>query len=279
MQGKTVVVTGGTSGIGEAAALALARQGARIVLIARDPARADATLAKLRLAGPAVEHASHLADLSRIAEMKRVSAEIAAAEPRIDVLVNNAGAIFGKRELTADGLEATFAVDHMGYFGVTLGLMDRLRGTPEARVVSTASIGHRAGKLDFDDLQMQRGWSSFGAYGRAKLANILFTRALARRLESSGATANCFHPGGVASRFGDNVGPFAQLAKVVFRPALVSPEQGADTLVWLASSPHVAGVTGAYFAKRAQATPSAAARDDEAAERLWAESERIMAAH
>lgn len=277
MQGKIVVVTGGTSGIGEVTAVRLAEQGARIVLIARDRDRADATVAKLHSANAAAEHLAHLADLTTLAEMKRVAAAIAAAEPRIDVLVNNAGAIFPRREVTGDGLERTFAVDHMGYFAVTLGLIERLRATPGARVVSTASVAHRGAKLDFDDLQMERGWSAFGAYGRAKLANILFTRALARRLEASGATANCFHPGAVASRFGDNAGPVAKAAKTLFRRAMVSPEQGAQTLIWLASSPHVTGVSGRYFARRAQATPSAAARDDTAAERLWAESARMAA--
>lgn len=272
MHGKTVVITGATSGIGEIAARRLAEQGARLVLVARDPARADATLRKLAGSG----HAVHLADLSRLREMKRVAAEIAAAERRIDVLVNNAGAVWNARRETEDGLELTFAVNHMAYFVLTNLLRDRLAATPGARVVSTSSDAHRGAALDFGDLQSTRDYSGFRVYGRTKLANVLFTRALARRLEGTGVTANCLHPGFVATRFGTNNG---RVAALLLRAGMalfaISPEQGAKTIVYLASAPEVAGTTGEYFYRCARAEPAAAAQDDAAAERLWQESARL----
>src|SRR6478736_188255 len=175
MQGKTVVVTGGTSGIGEVAAVRLAEKGARVVLIARDQTRAAATLAKLKNANPSATHAAHYGDLSALAEMKRVAGEVAAAEPRIDVLINNAGAVFLSRKTSADGLEMTFAVNHLAYFVVTNILLDRLKATSGARIVSTSSDAHKSGKLDFDDLQLEHGYRAGRAYGTSKLCNILFT--------------------------------------------------------------------------------------------------------
>jgi NAD(P)-dependent dehydrogenase (short-subunit alcohol dehydrogenase family) len=176
MKGKTVVITGGTSGIGEVAALELAQMGARIVLVAREKPRADATLARLRGRAPGLAHTVHYADLTRLAEMKRVAAQIADAEPRIDVLINNAGAMFAARQVTQDGLERTFALNHMGYFVITEGLRERIAAAPGARIVNTASGAHRGATLDFDDLQSERSFSARNAYGRSKLCNILFTR-------------------------------------------------------------------------------------------------------
>ncbi|MBV9330656.1 MAG: SDR family NAD(P)-dependent oxidoreductase, partial [Alphaproteobacteria bacterium] len=226
--GKTIVITGATSGIGEVAALELARQGARLVLIARDRSRAEASLEKLgRVSG--TRHAVHYADLSRISEMKRVANEVAAAEPCIDVLVNNAGAAFTSRRLTEDGLEMTFAINHMAYFVVTNLLLDRLKNAPSARVVSTASDAHRSGRLDFDDLTPER-YSTFRAYGTSKLCNILFTRELARRLAGTNVTANCLHPGFVRTRIGDNNRGVAMIGKLVKLFGL-SPEKGSKTIV------------------------------------------------
>jgi len=275
MQGKTIVITGATSGIGQVAAERLAAMGARIVLVARDRTRGEATLAKLRAASPGVRHTIHYADLSLIAEMKRVAAEIAAAEPRIDVLVNNAGAMFARRRETADGLETTFATNHMAYWVMAHGLRDRLRESAPARVVSTASTAHFGATLDFDDLQTTRNYSAMKAYGRSKLANILFTRALARRAKAVGVTANCLHPGLVATRFADNNGGLFKFGARIVKLFGVSPEKGAETIVHLASSPEVAEVTGEYFYLRKPVATSAAARDDAAAERLWEESRRL----
>lgn len=277
MRGKVVVITGGTSGIGQVAAEQLAGMGARIVLVARSEERAAASLARLRQAGPGVDHAARYADLSSIAATRRLAADIAAAEPRIDILVNNAGALFNNRQLSPDGLEMTFAVNHMAYFVLTEGLRERLAASGAGRIVSTASAAHMGAKLDFDDLQMAKGYSGFGAYGRSKLANILFTRELARRLAGSPVTANCLHPGFVATRFGDNSGGLSQVIFPIAKLFAISPQKGAETIVYLASSPEVATTTGLYFDQRKPKTPSAAARDDDAAARLWAESEKIAA--
>src|SRR5215469_11524078 len=277
MRGKTVVITGATSGIGAIAAERLAQMGARIVLVARDRGRGEAMLAKLNAAGPGLSHAVHYADLARLAEVKRVGAAIAAAEPRIDVLVNNAGAIFSRRAVTADGLERTFALNHMNYFVLTAVLLERLIAGAPARIVNTASNAHRKGKLDFADLQAEKSYSPFTVYGTSKLANILFTRALARRLEGRGVMANSFTPGFVATRFGDQSGlysPFIRIAKLFAETA----EKGAETLVYLASSPEVATVSGEFFQNRRPAGQTADARNDDLAKALWAESERIAAA-
>lgn len=275
MQGKTIAITGATSGIGEVAAIHLAGQGARIVFVARDKARADATLAKLKKSGPAQPHAFHLADLSRLSEMKRIGAALA-AEPRLDVLVNNAGAMFGARHQTEDGLEMTFALNHMAYFVVTTMLLDRLASIPGARIVSTASDAHRGAKLDFDDLQGVRRFDGWRAYCRSKLCNILFTRELARRLAASRATANAFHPGFVATRFGDDAGGvFGKMLVAAKNVTAIAPEKGARTLIHLAASPDVEGITGEYFYKEKIAVPTREARNDDDARRLWEVSEKL----
>lgn len=275
MPARTIVITGGTSGIGEVAAVELARQGARIVLIARNPDRIQTTLPKIRQANPAAEHVAHVADLSRIAETTRVARQIASAESSIDVLVNNAGAMFGKRQVTEDGLEKTFALNHMSYFVVTEILRPVLG--PGARIVSTASDAHRGARLDFSDLQSERGYSGFAAYGRSKLCNILFNRELARRLEGTGVTANCLHPGFVNTRFGEESGGVAAVAIRVAKPlGAISAQEGARTIVHLATSPDVAGMSGGYFYKCRPATPAKEAQSDEDASRLWEESARLM---
>lgn len=276
MSVKTVVVTGGTSGIGEVAAVRLAGQGARIVLVARDKARADATLAKLKAANPGAAHAVHFADLSSIAEMKRVAGEIAAAEPSIDVLVNNAGAVFLSRRESADGLEMTFAVNHMAYFVMTNILLPNLRAG--ARIVSTASDAHRAAKLDFADLQFAaRKYASFTAYGTSKLCNIQFTRELAKRLAGTGIAANCLHPGFVGTRFGSNnaTGVFSRMLRGAIMSFGISPEEGAKTIVYLASSAEVDGKSGGYYYKCAPSTPTAAAQNDADAAKLWDVSAKL----
>jgi NAD(P)-dependent dehydrogenase (short-subunit alcohol dehydrogenase family) len=272
MKGKTVIITGATSGIGEVAAIRLAEQGARIVFTARDKARAGETMTKLRQAGPGADHAVHMADLSRLSEMKRVGA-ILAQEPQIDVLVNNAGALFNKRQETADGLEMTFALNHMGYFVITNLLLNKLK--PGARIVTVASNAHRGAKLKFDDLQSTRGYIGFPVYSKSKLANILFNRELARRTPE-GVTANALHPGFVATRFGDNSGGLMRTVLKVAKPiGAISPEEGAKTIIYLASSPEVAGVTGEYFFECKPTTPTAEARNDADAKRLWEMSEAI----
>jgi NAD(P)-dependent dehydrogenase (short-subunit alcohol dehydrogenase family) len=272
MKGKTLVITGGTSGIGEVAAETLAKMGARIILVARDRSRGNATLARLRDCAPSAVHSIYFADLTRLAEMKRVAAQIADQEQRIDVLINNAGALFATRRLTEDGLEYTFALNHMAYFIVTAGLRERLSASRPARIINTASDAHQAATLDLDDLQSVKNFGAMKAYGRSKLCNILFTRELARRLQGTGVTANCLHPGFVATRFGDQSG--GALSHVVWLAKFfaISPAKGAETIVYLASSPEVGATTGQYYYKCLPSTPSLAARDDRSALLLWQRS-------
>src|SRR5437660_1310042 len=275
MNGKVVVITGATSGLGQVAAEKLAGMGGRIIQIARDRNRGEAAMQRLRQLAPALPHAIYYADLSKLSDVKSVAARIADAEPRIDVLINNAGAMFGSRQLTQDGLERTFALNHMSYFVLTHGLRERLKASAPARVVNTSSNAHRRAGLDFDDLQSAHGYSGFKAYGRSKLANILFTRELARRLARPGVTANCLHPGFVATRFGDQTGGLLSYAVRIAKIFAISAEEGAETLVYLASAPEVANVSGAYFYKCRPATPTQEAQDDTAAQRLWLETAKL----
>jgi len=272
MKGKTIVITGGTSGIGEIAAERLAQMGARIVLIARDKSRGELTLARLNERSSGLDHTVHYADLARIPEMKRVAAEIAQEEPRIDVLINNAGAMFSSRRFTPEGLEFTFALNHMAYFVVTEGLRERLLVSSRARIVNVSSVAHQGARLDFDDLQSAKGFGAMKAYGRSKLCNILFTRELARRLHGTGVTANCLHPGFVATRFGDQSGGvisrFVGFAKLF----AISPEKGAETIIYLATSAAVTETTGEYFYKCQPIAPSLVAQDNRAAALLWERS-------
>ena len=278
MHGKTCIITGATSGIGLATAEALAAKGARLALVGRDRGRGEAALARVHAASSGAGATMHYADLSRMSEVRRLGMDLLAAYPRIDVLVNNAGALFQRRDVTEDGLERTFALNHGAYFLLTQVLRDRLMASAPARVVSVASRAHeRASGLDFDDLNLERGYSGWKAYSRSKLANILFTRELARRLEGTSVTANCLHPGFVASRFGDdNRGLFRWGIGLAKRLTAISETQGAETIVYLASDPAVAGTTGVYFAGARPATPSAVAQDDEVARRLWEISAKIV---
>ena len=272
MRGKTVVITGATAGIGEVAAIRLAEQGARIVFTARDKGRADATLRKLRKAHDA-NHVFHLADLSLLSEMKRIGNAIA-REPAIDVLVNNAGALYGDRRETVDGLEATFALNHMSYFVITNLLLPFLK--PGARIVSTSSRAHRRATLDFADLQSRSGYRGLPVYCKSKLCNVLFTRELARRLSGCGITANCLHPGFVATHFGDESGgllSWGVRAAKLFTG--IAPEAGAKPIVYLASSTDLADVSGAYFNECKLEMPSDAGRSDPDAKKLWRVSAEI----
>jgi len=276
MTGKTVVITGATSGLGLVASGRLAGLGARLVLVARNRAKAEAMLRQLRDKTPSLEAEILIADLLRRDEVRKLAAELPRAAPRIDVLINNAGAIFTRRETTVDGLERTFALNHMAYFLLTVLLLDRLRANAPARIVNVASEAHRNATLDFGDLQTTRGYSGWLAYRRSKLANILFTRELARRLKGSGVTSNCLHPGFVATAFGDNNGgPFRFALAFAKHFMAIAPEQGGETLVYAASAPEIAEASGLYFDKNRPRDPSAAAQDDAAAGLLWRASEQL----
>lgn len=268
MKGKIVVLTGGTSGIGYAAANALAGQGASMILLARDRERGQATIQALPEA-PSQTHRLYVADLSSIADTKRAAAEIAADVPSINVLINNAGGWFGKRELTSEGLERTFAVNHMAYFVMTLGLIEPLRNATRARVINTSSFVHRRQLYDADNLQMERGYSLNGAYARSKLYNELFTAELARRWQVFGITANSFSPGFVNTKFGAGQGGWMEPYYRFIRRFGKTPTQGAETMLYLATSPDVADITGEYFEGSRIAKPGKAARDPKAALDLW----------
>ncbi|HEV8027158.1 MAG TPA: SDR family oxidoreductase [Stellaceae bacterium] len=275
MQGKVCVITGATSGIGLVAAERLAAMGARLLLVGRDPARGEAALRAIKARTPRADLRIVYGDLSRLSEMNRVAGEIAALQPRIDVLINNAGAMFQERGVTEDGLERSFALNHMSYFVLTNRLKDRLVAAGPARIVNTASGAHQGQSLDFADLQSERNYRGLRVYGRSKLANILFTRELARRLTGTGLTVNCLHPGFVATRIGENNNLIFRVGLAIAKRFALSPEKGAETIVYLASSPEVASVSGGYFYQSRPATPSTAARDDATAKRLWDESARI----
>ncbi len=276
MTGKVCLVTGATQGIGRAAALALAGMGATVAVVGRSPERTAAAVAAIRGQTGNSSVDALLADLSDQSQVRRLAHEIHARYPRLDVLINNAGGIFAQRRETVDGLELTFALNHLAYFLLTNLLLDRLIASAPARIVNVASGAHRSPRgLSFDDLQMRRGYFSFRAYARSKLANVLFTRELARRLAGTGVTANAVHPGLIHSGFGGNNGPIWDFMYLFINALARPPEAGADTVVYLAAAPEVEGVTGGYFHQRRPAAISPAARDAAAARRLWQASEQL----
>jgi NAD(P)-dependent dehydrogenase (short-subunit alcohol dehydrogenase family) len=276
MIGKTVLVTGATAGIGEVTARELARRGARIILVGRSLERCKATAAMIsrETGNTAVEY--HVADLSSQAEVRKLAREFLDRNDRLDVLVNNAGAFFTKRLESVDGIEMTFALNHLGYFLLTNLLLDALKVASPSRVVSVASEAHRfVSKIDFDDPQGAKKYGGWHAYSQSKLANILFTAELARRLAGTGVTANCLHPGFVASNFTAGNGAMGWMLRRGAGLFAISTDEGAKTSIYLASSPQVEGVTGKYFAKEKPAEPTRAARDEAAAARLWDLSEEL----
>ena len=289
MDGRTVVITGGNAGIGRETAVGLAAMGAHVVITSRDEQRGARAVEEIRgRAGSSTVEVLPL-DLASFASIRRFAADLQGRVDRIDVLVANAGLILRRRELTADGFEATFGINHLGHFLLTNLLLDRLRASAPSRVVVVASDAHKSAKrgLDFDDLQSERGFRWGKVYARSKLANIYFARELARRLAGTGVarrlagtgvTSNSLHPGFVRSEFGQggDLGALYGFGLRTFaRPFTISPEAGARTSIHIASSPELAETTGAYFAKSAPATPTPIAQDDDAARRLWEISEQL----
>ena len=273
MDGEVCVVTGATSGIGKATATALARLGAQVVLVGRDRGRGEATAAEVAAAGASPPRLE-IADLASMAQVRALAGRLGALE-RIDVLVNNAGLMAGQRRVTADGFDEVFAVNHLAPFLLTSLLLGQLTAAAPARVITVTSGAHTGARLDLDDPQLERGWDGWRAYANSKLANILFTRELARRLEGTGVTANCAHPGVVRTRFGREARLPMRAAVTLARPFMLSPQRGAGTIVYLATSPEVARASGGYYVKRQRREPSAAARDDATAQRLWQLSEEL----
>jgi retinol dehydrogenase 12 len=270
MKGKIALITGGTSGIGRVTARELSRMGAKVVVVGRDPAKLDAI--KRELGADAIR-----ADLQLIADARRAAAEFRVRYARLDVLVNNAGALFGQRQVTAEGLERTFALNHMAYFTLTTALLDLLRASSPARVISVSSEAARGGRIDFADLQMNRRYLGIRQYCNTKLMNLLFAFELSRRLQGSGVTSNAVHPGAIASGFAmQDAGWYGVLTRLA-RPFLIGEEKGARTQIWAASDPSLENVTGRYFVRQRAKAPPRAALDQAAAQRLWEESEKIAA--
>jgi NAD(P)-dependent dehydrogenase (short-subunit alcohol dehydrogenase family) len=275
LDGRVVVVTGATAGIGEAAAVELARRGATVVPVGRDDRRLRRVAERVRKAGAVAGAISEQADFASFDEVRALAGRLLERHPRIDVLVNNAGAYFGRRRVSADGHELTFQVNHLAPFLLTHLLCDRLRDSAPARVVTTSSGAHAAGLLDFDDLELERGWSGWRAYSNSKLANVLFTRELAKRLEGTGVVANCLHPGAIRSRLGRNAGPVTGLGWSLARLFLGSPRRGARTIVYLASAPEAGEISGAYFVGTRPHRVHGQATDDFFAAELWRRSEEL----
>jgi NAD(P)-dependent dehydrogenase (short-subunit alcohol dehydrogenase family) len=270
------VITGATRGIGLAAAVELARRGARLTLVARSEARAADAVRQIKTVaakGASVDVLT--ADLASQASIRQLAIAAQARYPSIQVLINNAGAIYSRRHLSPDGIELTWAVNHLAPFLLTTLLLPRLAASTPARIVTTSSDAHEGARIPFDDVNAERSWGGFGfpRYGQTKLANILFTAELARRLAGTGVTANCFHPGFVATGFNRNNGFLMRIGMALSRPFARTAEKGAETLVWLVDSEAAGETSGGYFFDEHLVTPSAAAQDREAATRLWQVSE------
>src|SRR5262245_21984876 len=271
VRGTTVLVTGATNGIGLECGVALAGRGARVVLVGRDPARIEAALSEVSTRSGSRDVSALRCDFSSQAEIRRLAEAFRSGYERLDVLVNNAGGVNKARRVTADGLEATFAVNHLGYFLLTNLLTDLLVRSAPARVVTVASVGHRRGTLDFDDLGFERGgYSIMKAYARSKLANVLFAAELARRLAGTGVTSNSVHPGSVATNIWSGAPLWAKpIIQVLFRPFFISAEEGGARIVELAANPSLEGVSGKYFENGKLVEPAPLARDEALAKRLW----------
>jgi NAD(P)-dependent dehydrogenase (short-subunit alcohol dehydrogenase family) len=276
VKGKRIVLTGASRGIGRETALALGRMGADLSLVVRDAERGRAVAAEVKALGGGGDVDVFVADLSSMADVRRAGAEILRAHDVVDVLVNNAGALLMDRQVTKDGFEATFATNHLGYFLLTKVLLDAVKKGPAGRIVNVASEAHHRGSIRFDDLMSEKAYAGWRAYSDSKLANILFTSELARRLEGSSVTTNSLHPGVIASGFARNNAGIVGLVAKLAAPFLMSSEDGAKTTIFLATDPSVAATTGKYFAKSRPKTPSREARNAAIAKRLWDATEELV---
>ena len=274
LTGKICLVTGANAGLGKVTARELAKMGATVVMVARSKERGEAALADVRQASGSSQVHLMLADLSSLASTRKLAEQFKEAYGRLDILVNNAGAIFKERQLSVDGYEMTFALNHLSYFLLTHLLLDLLKASAPARIVNVSSGAHMGGSINFDDLMAAKKYRSFAAYSQSKLANVLFTYELARRLAGSGVTANALHPGGVATGFGSGEGVMGWVFKLL-RPFLLTAEQGAQTQIYLASSPEVEEITGQYFDKKKAVQSSKESYDTAVAQRLWQVSQQL----
>jgi len=275
LEGKVCIVTGSTSGIGKETARALAHQGGKLILVGRNPDKTAATVEEFKREAdnPDIEYL--LADLSSQNEIRRLAEAFKNRHNRLDVLVNNAGAFFLWRQESVDGIEMTFALNHLGYFLLTNFLLDTIVASAPARIINVSSGSHLRAILDFDELQGRRGFGGMNAYGQSKLANVLFTYELARRLEGTGITVNALHPGFVATNIGSNIGWFMRIIRPLMNVRALSVEEGAETVIYLATSPEVEGITGKYYFRCKPAPSSAYSYDEEVAKQLWAVSEEM----
>ena len=275
LNGKVCLITGGTGGIGRITAQALAASGAVVVIVARSQPKAEMVVKAIweKTANPQVDYL--ICDLSVQADVRQVAHDFRSRYGRLDVLINNAGQFFIKHEMSQDGSEMTFALNHLAYVLLTNLLLDLLVASAPARIINVSSMAHVGSRLNLNNLQNERGYNGWKAYGQSKLANLYFTYELARRFQGTGVTANALHPGFVATNFGKSNGglfiPIFKLAQLV----AITPEQGAETSIYLATSPEVAGVTGKYFIKCKAAPSSRASYDEETARRLWEISEEM----
>lgn len=281
MRGKTVLITGGNSGVGRHTAIGLARMGARVVFTSRNLRKGDVARAEIREAANTKLVDYMELDLASFASIEKFAKQFLAKYDRLDVLVLNAGLMLDRRSSTPEGFETTFATNHLGHFLLTQLLRERVLASAPARIVVVSSDAHKGarGGLDFDDLMCERSYAAFKTYARSKLANILFTNVLAQQLEGTGVTVNAAHPGAVRSGFAasdDMKGPLARVVMTIARPFMLSPERGAQTSIYLASSPEVEGKTGGYYSRSKLAQTSAAAQDRDAAQRLWQVSEALV---
>ncbi len=278
MTGKTVLVTGATNGIGFITARELAKMDATVLMVARDEKKGRAKLEEIRKTVPNAKLELLLADLSSMASIRQLGTNITAKYPSLDVLVNNAGAFYSDRKVSKDGFEMTFALNHIGYFLLTNLLLETLKRGKNARIVSVSSGAHLSGKINFDDLQLEHKFSGWNAYCASKLMNVLFTKELSRRLAGTGVTANCLHPGFVNTGFaGDSSDFFGKALNFAKNFLAITPEKGAETMIYLSSSAEVANVTGEYFEKKKIAKVNPIALDSSVAKRLWDISEKLTA--
>src|SRR5215207_1950901 len=273
---KVCLITGATSGIGKATAMGLANMGASVVMVGRDRGKGEAAMADIKESSGNASVDLMLADVSSQEEIRRLADEFKEAYSRLDLLINNAGVIRSKRIKTVDGIEMTFAVNHLAYFLLTNLLLDLLKASAPARIVNVSSAEQRNGTIDFDDLQAEKGYKTAKAYGQSKVANVLFTYELARRLEGTGVSANCLHPGaGVRTNLGSGVSGVFGFTVRALTPLMKSPEKGAETSIYLASSPEVEGLSGGYFVKKAEVRSSDVSHDERIARRLWEASAEL----
>jgi NAD(P)-dependent dehydrogenase (short-subunit alcohol dehydrogenase family) len=278
LAGRTCLITGATRGIGRTAAQALAKMGATIIVHGRDSAAVGAVCREIVASTGNTQVTGAVADFSELGDVRRLAREVAERHGRLDVLLNNAGTSAPRRRVTADGFEWLFGVNHLAPFLLTHLLLEKLTASAPARIVTVASQAYRRGALDFDDLNWERRpYGAWQAYGASKLANILFTLELARRIDGSGVTANCLHPGVVATNIFNHLGLFGRLFTRLARPLLLDSDAGAKTSVYLASSADVANVSGKFFDRCREATLTPAAKDPATARRLWEISAQLTA--